>query len=629
MRRIAWSGVVGCLGLLWSGSIVAQEPARPAAPPTVAEAQSFMDGAEKVLSAEAVRAARAGWVADNFITDDTQEMSAEAQDAYAQLFQKLALQAHRFERLSLPPALARKFKLLKLGLAAPPPPDPAEAAEMTRVQVGMQADYGKGSYCKPAAVAAPGTAAPEAGQVCRQLPDLEQVLRASRNPDSLLDAWSGWHAVGAPMRARYTRFVELSNKGARDLGFKDTGDMWRSGYDMTPAQFEQELDRLWTQVRPLYLQLHAYVRARLAEKYGPQLVPSDGMIPAHLLGNMWAQDWSNVYDLVAPAGPTGAGVDITALLARKHVDALGMVHYAENFYTSLGLRKLPETFWQRSLFTKPRDRDVVCHASAWDIDNRDDVRMKACYEPDAEDFVTVHHEMGHDYYYLAYENQPYLFQGGANDGFHEAIGDAIALSVTPAYLKQVGLLDELPPVSGDTALLLRQALGKIAFLPFGLLIDQWRWKVFSGEIEPGDYNRAWWELKAKYQGVAPPLPRSEGDFDPGAKYHVPGNTPYTRYFLAAILEFQFYRSLCRAAGQQGPLYRCSYFGSKEAGKQLEHMLELGASQPWQQTLAETTGDKDIDASAIVEYFKPLSVWLERQNKGHKLGWAMGAQAAGQ
>ncbi len=620
MQRFTYSILAAGVLALAPALVAGQQPAQVAGPATPAQAQEFMDRAEKQLSELSVGVNRAEWVAANFITDDTEELSAAAQDEYSQLFQKLALEARRFDGLQLDPTLRRKFMLLKLGLAAPPPPNPAEATELTRLQVGLEADYGKGTYCRPE------PAAPN-GRLCRQLGELEKVLSESRDPKELLDAWAGWHAVARPMKDRYTRFAELSNKGARDLGFKETGDMWRSGYDMSPAEFEKELDRLWTQVRPLYLQLHAYTRTRLAEKYGSQLVPTDGMIPAHLLGNMWAQSWGNIYDLLGPRGATAGGVDVTSLLAQKKVDALGMVHYGENFYESLGMRPLPETFWTRSLFVKPRDRDVVCHASAWDIDNKDDVRMKACYEPNAEDFVTVHHEMGHDYYFLAYERQPYLFQGGANDGFHEAIGDAIALSITPAYLKQVGLLAELPPVSGDTALLLRQALDKVAFLPFGLLIDQWRWKVFSGEIKPADYNAAWWELKAKYQGVTRPLPATAADFDPGAKYHVPANTPYTRYFLAGILEFQFYRAMCRAAGQQGPLYRCSYFGSKEAGQKLQQMLQRGASQPWQQTLFEMTGEKDIDAGAIVEYFQPLMVWLQQQNKGKKIGWTLPAQTA--
>jgi len=273
---------------------------------------------------------------------------------------------------------------------------------------------------------------------------------------------------------------------------------------------------------------------------------------------------------------------------------------------------------------KPRDREVVCHASAWDIDARDDVRIKLCAEVTGEDFVTIHHELGHNFYQRAYRDQPFLFKGGAHDGFHEAVGDAVALSITPDYLEQVGLLDRVPGTASDTALLLRQALDKIAFLPFGLLIDQWRWKVFSGEVKPADYNRAWWDLRARYQGVAPPLPRSEADFDPGAKFHVPANVPYTRYFLARILQFQFYRALCRAAGYGGPLYRCSFSGSRAAGEKLARMLAAGQSRPWPETLYQMTGERRMDAGALLEYFAPLKAWLDRQNQGHPLGWSVAA-----
>ncbi|HET9984344.1 MAG TPA: M2 family metallopeptidase [Longimicrobiales bacterium] len=615
MRTRCTAALVLCL-LAGSGA-AAQQPG--AAKPTEAEARAFMDRAEKELTDLGIKASRADWVAQNFITDDTEELSADAQTTYSVALQRDALAAKRFDGLQLEPKLRRELTLLKLALVAPPPSDPAEASELTRLQVGLNADYGKGKYCRKGV--------PEMKDECLQLPDLEKILRESRDPKALLDAWAGWHTISRPMRDRYTRFVELSNKGARELGFEDTGEMWRAGYDMTPREFEKELDRLWAQVRPLYLQLHAYVRTKLGEKYGTDLVPPNGLIPAHLFGNMWAQEWGNIYDVVAPKGQTGGGVDITSLLEQKKVDQVGMAKYAEGFFTSLGLQPLPKTFWERSLLAKPRDRDVVCHASAWDIDTKEDVRIKACLEPTGEDFVTIHHEMGHDYYYLAYQKQPYLFQNGANDGFHEAIGDAIALSITPTYLKQVGLLQEIPPASGDTALLLRQAMDKVAFLPFGLLIDQWRWKVFSGEVKPSDYNKAWWQLRAKYQGIAPPSPRSEADFDPGAKYHVPANTPYTRYFLARILQFQFYRSMCRAAGFTGPLYRCSFYGSEEAGRKLQAMLEKGQSQPWQQTLFEMTGQRDIDASAMVEYFQPLLKWLEAQNKGKKLGWTMPTETA--
>jgi peptidyl-dipeptidase A len=422
------------------------------------------------------------------------------------------------------------------------------------------------------------------------------------------------------MRQRYARFVALSNKGARELGFADAGALWRSNYDMPPEKFAAEVDRLWAQVRPLYLALHAFVRTKLGEQYGTKLVSPNGLIPAHLLGNMWAQDWSNVYDLVAPKNTTSPGYDVTERLKRKMIEPLEMFKIGERFFTSLGLPNLPKTFWERSLFVKPRDREVVCHASAWVIDNKSDVRIKMCTEPTGEDFSTIHHELGHDYYYLAYQKQPFLFMSGANDGFHEAIGDAIALSITPDYLRTIQLLDEVPSSAADTMLLLRQALDTVAFLPLGLLIDQWRWRVFSGAVKPKEYNKAWWELRAKYQGVAPPLARNESDFDPGAKYHVPANTPYARYFLAAILQLQFYRALCHDAGWKGALYRCTVYGNKEAGKKLWEMLSLGASKPWPEALYVLTGQREMDAGAMLEYFAPLMKWLEEQNQGKKVGW---------
>jgi peptidyl-dipeptidase A len=421
------------------------------------------------------------------------------------------------------------------------------------------------------------------------------------------------------MRDRYARMVELSNQGARELGFRDTGALWRSGFDMTPEEFSADLERLWKQVQPLYRELHAYARKRLIAKYGAAAQRPDGMIPADLLGNMWAQEWGNDYDIMAPpaAPPT---YNLSEILEARHTDARQMVRYGENFFQSLGFSPLPDTFWQRSMLTRPRDRDVICHASAWDIDNDMDVRLKVCLHPTADDFTTVHHELGHNYYQMAYRKQPFLFRNGANDGFHEAIGDTIALSITPEYLKTIGLIQQVPPASADIPLQLRTALDKIAFLPFGLLIDKWRWEVFSGQVKPADYNKAWWALREQYQGVAPPVDRSEADFDPGAKAHIPGNTPYARYFLARVYQFQFYRAMCRAAGYTGPLNRCSFFGSKEAGAKLNAMLELGQSKPWPEALKAMTGEDKADASAMVEYFQPLLDWLKQQNQGETLGW---------
>ena len=585
---------------------------------TVADAEKFMNETEALLSDLSIKLARAQWVQSTYITDDTEALAADANDRLIAAQTKLAEDVKRFDGLKMPPVLARKFLLLKLQLFSLP--DAKEREEFTKLASSLEGDYGKGKYC------------PKSGKnagKCLAIGDVEKIMASSRDLDELKDVWTGWSAVGAPMRQRYEKYMALQNQGARELGFKDMGAMWRSNYDMTPDQFSAETERLWKQVEPLYISLHTYVRNQLIKQYGPSAASKDGLIRADLLGNPWAQEWGNIYPIVAPKTGSGQGYDLTELLKQKNVDELGMVHYGENFFNSLGFAPLPATFWERSMFIKPRDRDVVCHASAWDIDNQDDLRLKMCILIRDEDFVTVHHELGHNFYQRAYKHQPFLFQNGANDGFHEAIGDSIALSITPEYLKQVGLLETVPQ-SDDTALLLRQAMDKVAFLPFGLLIDQWRWKVFAGEIKPADYNKSWWELRAKYQGIVPPVARTESDFDPGAKYHVAANVPYTRYFLARILQFQFYRAMCREAGQTGPLHRCSFFGDKKAGERLNKMLELGQSKPWPEALKELTGEDRMDANALVEYFAPLKKWLDEQNAaaGAKAGWTVPANPQG-
>ncbi len=582
-------------------------PVAFSAPPTVPEARAFLDKAEARLLVLGVNSSRADWVKSTFITDDTEILAAQADEKAIVATIDLVKEAARFGELKLPADLERKFKLLKLSLTVATPSNPAESEELTRILSQVEGTYGKGKYC------APNTTK------CLDLEDLSRILRTSTDPKELLEAWRGWHTISTSMRAPFTRYVSLANKGARDLGFADTGAMWRSKYDMPPDAFAKEIDRLWNQVRPLYLSLHAYVRTRLREKYGEAAIAANGAIPADLLGNMWAQDWSNVYSLVAPKN-SDAGFDLTQILKTRNTDELQMVRYGEKFFGSLGFDPLPKTFWERSLFVKPRDRDVVCHASAWDVDFVNDLRLKMCIEITGEDFSTVHHELGHNFYQRAYKDQPLLFRDSANDGFHEAIGDTIALSVTPEYLVKIGLLPSAPDPSKDIGLLLQKALEKIAFLPFGLLIDQWRWKVFSGEISPEKYNQAWWQLRLKYQGIAPPVDRSEQDFDPGAKYHVAANTPYARYFLADILQFQFHRSLSKIAGCDQPLNRCSIYDSKEAGQRLNQMLAMGASRPWPEALAVVTGQHEMDATAIVDYFAPLQKWLDEQNRGKPVGW---------
>lgn len=588
----------------------------------------------------------AQWLSSTYINDDSQLLAAKGNERYLTQLNAWIEQAKKFEGQQMSPETARAIQLLKLATAMPAPKDPAKLAELTQIATRMEGTYGAGTYCTGEGDA----------KKCRQLGELEDVLRSSRDYDAQLDAWQGWHTIAQPMRQDYTRFVELVNEGSKEMGFADAGEMWRSGYDMTPAEIAAETDRLWGQVKPLYEQLHCYTRTKLQATYGVEKGQVNGLLPAHLMGNMWQQDWGNLWDMLEPY--QGAGdLNITAALEKQYqadyqaalakagpgpgTDALfkaerdaqlqvarQMTERAQDFYTSLGMPKLPESYWSRTQFIKPMDRDVVCHASAWDMNMSGDVRTKMCIKPNEEDFTTIYHELGHVYYYLAYNKLPPLFQTGAHDGFHEAIGDTMVLAMTPDYLKSIGMVDAA--AQSNEALInnqMRMALAKVSFMPFGLMIDRWRWGVFDGSIKPADYNKAWWELKAKYQGVAPATARGEDFFDPGAKYHVPGNTPYTRYFLSHVLQFQFYKGLCDAAGYQGPLYNCSFYGNKAAGQKFWAMLEKGASQPWQATLKELTGGEKMDAGPVLEYFAPLQDWLKQQNEGQTCGWQVPATAA--
>jgi peptidyl-dipeptidase A len=590
------------------------QPSPPQAPQgkparTVAEAEAFLKRTDAELRVLMVASAEADWAKSTNITPETEAAAAKAGEALMAFSAQAIQEAASFAGLDLPPDTARQLLLLRtMSWPAPSPTDAKLREELANLSTNMESVYGKAKHCPT-----PDT--------CRDLDALEEVLNTSRDPAALLDAWKGWHDTARGQRADYQRFVELANQGAQSIAYDDLGQLWRMGYDMSPEAFEAETERLWSQVEPLYAQLHCYTRAKLSEHYGADLVPPKGLIPAHLLGNMWSQDWTNILPLIEPF-PGRTGLDVTAALQAQGYDSLRMVKLAESFFTSLGLDALPATFWERSMFDKPADREVVCHASAWDVGFNDDLRIKMCIRTNHEDLIVIHHELGHDYYFHYYFTLPMLFQNGANDGFHEAIGDAIALSVTPAYLKKVGLLDA--GFTEDAQALInvqmQTALGKIAFLPFGKLIDQWRWDVFAGRIKPSDYNSAWWALRARYQGITPPVERTEADFDPGAKYHIAANVSYTRYFLATILQFQFHRALCEAAGHKGPLHACSIYGSKEAGARLQAMLAMGASKPWPDALEAMTGSREMDASAIIDYFAPLMGWLEEQNRGRDCGW---------
>jgi peptidyl-dipeptidase A len=581
-----------------------------AGPATAAEADAFVARADKELADLSIYANKAGWVNATYLTEDSDWLAAKAGAEFTEAQVRLASEAARFDAVQgLSPDTRRKLDILKQSIVAPASNVPGAADELATLLTGLQSQYGKGR----------GT------YQGRTLPgvELEALMGTVRNPEHLKEMWVSWHNnVGRPMRQDYTQFVQLANAGAKDLGYADLGAMWRSNYDMPPEQFAQLTDQLWNQTKPLYDQLHCYTRAKLSQRYGSSVQPATGPIRADLLGNMWAQEWGGIYDIVAPPGAGDIGYDLTNLLERADYTPERIVKTGESFFSSLGFAPLPETFWQRSMITKPRDREVVCHASAWDIDNLDDIRIKMCTMVNADDFVTVHHELGHNYYQRAYKDQPFLYKDSANDGFHEAIGDMIALSVTPEYLAQVGLLqrNRIPPASKDIGLLLRQAMDKVAFLPFGLLVDRWRWGVFSGEITPASYNQAWTDLRLRYQGIVPPVQRSETDFDPGAKFHVPGNTPYTRYFLARILQFQFYEAACRQAGWTGPLHRCSFYNNAEVGRRLNAMLEMGKSRPWPDALEAFTGSREMSAEPMIRYFAPLMSWLQEQNRGRQCGW---------
>ena len=618
---------------------VAQGPATSKDSPTLAEAQAFVNRANAELLKVNTDAGHADWTAETDITDDTEATSARLNEHSTALTLQLTAESHRFDQVELPPQLRRQIKLLQVTAPAAPK-EPDLLAEQTRLAAQLTGMYGKGKFCPDT----PAGQEPAPGARCMGIDEISAIMAKSHDPAELTKLWVGWHAIGAPMKDKYARFVELQNIGAKELGYNDTGELWRANYDMTPAEFSAELERAWKQLEPLYRALHDYVRTRLIAQYGKAAERPDGMIPAQLLGNMWAQEWGNIYDLVAPtdaklsqfkpldleaalkqqiaakdpaAAPAfipGADLSSDAGHAAQLAAGRDMVHYGEDFFKSLGFAPLPKTFWERSQFVHPRDRDVVCHASAWDVDSADDLRVKMCIEVSADYFTTVHHELGHNFYQRAYNKQPFLFRNGANDGFHEAIGDSIALSITPAYLKTLGLATAEPPAEADIPLQLRTALDKVAFLPFALALDKWRWGVFSGQIKPADYNNAWWALREQYQGVAPPVERSEADFDPGAKNHIPTNVPYARYFLARIYQFQFFKAMCDASGYKGPLNRCSFYGSKAAGNKLNTMLEAGQAQPWQQTLKEMTGTDHLDARAMLDYFAPLYVWLKEENK---------------
>jgi peptidyl-dipeptidase A len=611
LRNILFSSIALCCLGACSKAPPSDEPvsATPAK-----SADEFIAGVNKTYLDNYYEYNAAQWVYVTYLNDDSALLATKANEKWMAMEKELLAEARLYKDVPMSAETKKAYINMTQGKTLLPPDTPEARAELARLGTHMEGVYGAGKYCKPE-----GDKASDEKN-CRDLNQLSDVLAKSRDYNELVDAWTGWHSIARAYRTDYQRYVEIANTSARAYGFSDMGASWKSGYDMPTSEFETEVERLWQQVEPLYKALHCKVRVDLAKQYGVDKVPLDKPIPAHLLGNMWSQQWDSIYDLVEPYPGVG-DLDITSALVKQKKDAIAITKIAENFFTSLGLRSLPESFWKNSMLTKPRDREVVCHASAWTMDAKEDVRIKQCVEPTDEEFETIHHELGHIYYDLAYNDKPMLFQNGANDGFHEAIGDTIVLSITPGYLNAIGLIESTKS-SGQAVInqQMKLALGKIAFLPFGKLIDQWRWKVFSGAIKPEDYNKTWWDLRTQYQGISAPVERTEQDFDAGAKYHIAANVPYTRYFIAHILQFQFHKALCDAAGFKGPLHECSIYNSKEAGAKLQTMLTAGASKPWPDVLEEAIGTRQMDASAIIDYFAPLMQWLEKENQGQVCGW---------
>ena len=579
----------------------------PEPPSTAAEAEAFVAGAEASLLDLRTAYRRAAWVDEQLATEDTAAIAAAARRRLRDGTARLAHAAVRFDGAEPSASLRRKLLLLRTSLAAVGPSAPEPRQELWGVLEGMERAYDRSTAC------------PVAGGACLDRPALERLFAESRETDERLDAWLGWHRAAAPGRSAYRRFVELANAGARELGYADTGALWRTAHDLPPGAPGAALDRIWNELRPLYESLHCLVRARLGETYGTAVAPPDEAIPAHLLGSPWGGRWEALYDLVR-SPERELRDELTRRLERRRIDAAAMARLGERFFHSLGFGPLPATFRARSRLVGAADAGIVCRPGAWHIDAGSDVRLRMCIEGSADDLVTVHEMLGRTHYHWAYRFQDPLFRTDpAAGGFEAGVAGAIGLSMTPEYFVRAGVLERVPAVD-EVGLLLRRALETLAYVPFGLAVDRWRSEVFSGQVGVEAYNRTWWELRRSYQGVGPAAPRGDAAFDPGAAAPVAGNRPSTPGVIGRILQFQLHRALCEAAGDTRALHECSVFGSRRAGARLLAMMEPGAGRPWPEALESLTGTRALDAGAMLDYFAPLAAWLDAQNAGRTCGW---------
>ncbi|KAG9486097.1 hypothetical protein GDO78_008918, partial [Eleutherodactylus coqui] len=465
-------------------------------------------------------------------------------------------------------------------------------------------------------------------------PGLDQIMLDSTNYEERLWAWEGWRAeAGKKMRKLYEEYVDLENEAARLNGYQDYGDYWRGNYKTLTNDIEYSYDgndllndvnSTFYKILPLYKDLHAYVRSRLQEKYGSDYISSEGGLPAHLLGDMWGRFWTNLYPLVVPY-PNTESIDVTDTMVAEKWTVDRMFKEAEKFFESVNLFRLNDNFWNNSMLQEPSDgRKVVCHPTAWDM-GMNDFRIKMCSKVNMEDFLTVHHEMGHIQYDMAYHHLPMLLRSGANEGFHEAVGEIMSLSAaTPEHLKSLQLLPSSFIETEETKInfLLRQALTIVGTLPFTYMLELWRWRVFSGEIPKDKWMQTWWDMKREMVGVVEPVGHDESYCDPAALFHVANDYSFIRYYTRTIYQFQFQDALCKIANRSNPLYSCDITNSTAAGDKLRSMLELGNSKPWTEALKSITGGTKIDVQPLLNYFEPLHTWLRNNNtaKNRTVGW---------
>ncbi|NWI33356.1 ACE2 enzyme, partial [Sula dactylatra] len=584
------------------------------------QAQMFLEEFNRRAEDISYESSLASWNYNTNITEETARKMNEADAKWSAFYSEASRNASSFPLSSIQDPLTR-LQIQSLQDKGSSVLKPEKYNRLNTVLNTMSTIYSTGTVCKIT----------EPSECLVLEPGLDTIMANSTDYHERLWAWEGWRAdVGKMMRPLYEEYVELKNEVARLNSYSDYGDYWRANYEADyPEEYKYSRDQLvedvektFEQIKPLYQQLHAYVRHRLEQVYGPKLISSTGCLPAHLLGDMWGRFWTNLYALTVPY-PAKPNIDVTSAMVQKKWDAIRIFKAAEAFFFSIGLEKMTEGFWNNSMLTEPTDnRKVVCHPTAWDLGKKD-YRIKMCTKVTMDDFLTAHHEMGHIEYDMAYSKQPFLLRGGANEGFHEAVGEIMSLSAaTPQHLKSLDLLEPTFQEDEETEInfLLKQALTIVGTMPFTYMLEKWRWMVFRGEITKQEWMKRWWEMKREIVGVVEPVPHDETYCDPAVLFHVANDYSFIRYYTRTIYQFQFQEALCKAANHTGPLHTCDITNSKAAGQKLRQLLEFGRSKPWTQALENVTTDKHMNAMPLLHYFEPLYKWLQKNNSGRYIGW---------